>query len=432
MNYRQTLQYLYNKLPMFQRVGAAAYKANLDNTYALLDILSNPHKHFKSVHIAGTNGKGSVSHLLASILQEAGYKTALYTSPHLKDFRERIRINGKMIPEEEVVSFVERYARDFERIKPSFFEMTVGMAFKYFEEQKVDIAVLEVGMGGRLDSTNVVRPELSIITNISYDHTDFLGESLEKIAVEKAGIIKKHLPVVIGEMQEETTDVFLNKAHEMNAELSFADQNLSIQRAEKFTENDQPKYLLDISKGGMPHLMEIELPLTGLYQLKNLITTLQSVEILAQRGYNISPAVIFEGINKVRENTGFVGRWLILGKNPTIICDTAHNVEGMRHVLSQLGSLQFEKMHFVLGMVNDKEIDKILQMLPKKAVYYFCKADIPRGLESSLLKRKAEKFGLSGNAWASVQQAFDAAKRSASPNDLVFVGGSTFVVAEVI
>lgn len=417
---------------MFQRVGAAAYKANLDNTYALLDILSNPHKHFKSVHIAGTNGKGSVSHLLASILQEAGYKTALYTSPHLKDFRERIRINGKMIPEEEVVSFVERYARDFERIKPSFFEMTVGMAFKYFEEQKVDIAVLEVGMGGRLDSTNVVRPELSIITNISYDHTDFLGESLEKIAVEKAGIIKKHLPVVIGEMQEETTDVFLNKAHEMNAELSFADQNLSIQRAEKFTENDQPKYLLDISKGGMPHLMEIELPLTGLYQLKNLITTLQSVEILAQRGYNISPAVIFEGINKVRENTGFVGRWLILGKNPTIICDTAHNVEGMRHVLSQLGSLQFEKMHFVLGMVNDKEIDKILQMLPKKAVYYFCKADIPRGLESSLLKRKAEKFGLSGNAWASVQQAFDAAKRSASPNDLVFVGGSTFVVAEVI
>lgn len=432
MNYRQTLDYLYSQLPMFQRVGAAAYKANLHNTYALLDILDNPHKHFKSVHIAGTNGKGSVSHMIASILQEAGYKTALHTSPHLKDFRERIRINGEMIPEEEVVSFVERYARDFEKIKPSFFEMTVGMAFRYFQEQEVDIAVLEVGMGGRLDSTNVIRPELSIITNISYDHTDFLGDTLEKIAAEKAGIIKENIPVVIGEMQEETAEVFLQKADEMKTSLSFADQNLSIHRVEKFIEQDQPKYLLDISKGGMPYLKEIEMPLTGFYQLKNLITTLQSVEMLAQRGYNISPEAIYEGIKKVKENTGFVGRWLILGKNPTIICDTAHNVEGMRHVLSQLGSLQFEKMHFVLGMVNDKEIDKILQMLPKQALYYFCKADIPRGLESSLLKRKAEEFGLNGQAWSSVQEAFDASKQSASANDLVFVGGSTFVVAEVI
>jgi len=417
---------------MFQRVGAAAYKANLDNTYAILDALENPHEHFKSVHIAGTNGKGSVSHLLASILQETGYKTGLYTSPHLKDFRERIRINGKMIPEEEVVSFIEKYGKDFEAIKPSFFEMTVGMAFKYFEEQIVDIAVLEVGMGGRLDSTNVVSPELSVITNISYDHTAFLGDTLEKIAAEKAGIIKENIPVVIGEMQEETTDVFLNKAHEMNASLSFADQNLSIHRAEKFVKNDQPKYLLDISKGGMPYLTEIELPLNGLYQLKNLITTLQSVEMLSQRGYNISPVAIYEGIKKVDKNTGFAGRWLILGKNPSIICDIAHNVEGMRHVLSQLGSLQFKKLHLVLGMVNDKEIDKILQMLPQKAVYYFCKADIPRGMESSKLKRKAEEYGLIGQAWASVQEAFDAAKKSATADDLVFVGGSTFVVAEVI
>ncbi len=432
MNYDQTLSYLYSQLPMFQRLGAAAYKADLKNTHAILDVLSKPHDHFRSVHIAGTNGKGSVSHMLASVLQEAGYKTGLYTSPHLKDFRERIRINGEMVPKDFVVSFVKNYKKDFEKIQPSFFEMAVGMAFKFFETEKVHIAILETGMGGRLDSTNVVRPELSVITNISYDHTAFLGDTLEKIAIEKAGIIKKNIPVVIGEMQAETEKVFLDRALEMEAPISYADQNLAIQSVEEFSRNNQHFYVLDIAKAGSPYLQGIELPLTGFYQLKNLLTSLQSLEVLAGKKYNIRTEHIHSGIKRVKENTGFLGRWLILNKKPLCICDTGHNVEGIRNVLMQIQGIQYHQLHFVLGMVNDKDISNILRMLPKKATYYFCKADIPRGLDATLLKQKARDYQLQGKAYPSVKKAFESAKSNASNNDLVFVGGSTFTVAEVI
>lgn len=432
MNYEQTLDYLYSQLPMFQRIGAAAYKADLNSTYALLKVLGNPHRNFRSVHIAGTNGKGSVSHMIASVLQEAGYKTGLYTSPHLKDFRERIRINGKMIPKSRVVSFVKKHKNEFQRIGPSFFEMTVGMAFNHFEKENVDIAILETGMGGRLDSTNVVQPELSVITNISFDHTTFLGDTLEKIAEEKAGIIKENTPVVIGELQEETQEVFLKKAAEKTAIISFADQNLAIQFVDEFTENDQLHYLLNISKGGSPYLISIELPLTGYYQFKNLLTTLQSLEILTQRNYRIRSRHIYQGIKKVKENTGFLGRWLILSRDPLTICDIAHNLEGIRNILEQIKGLQYEQLHFVLGMVNDKDINKILDMLPEDATYYFCKADIPRGLDAKKLQSKAALSKLKGNSFESVDEAFKAAKTAAHKNDLIFIGGSTFTVAEVL
>lgn len=432
MNYKETLDYLFSQLPMFQRVGAAAYKPNLDNTYALLQLLDNPHKHFKSVHIAGTNGKGSVSHMLASVLQEAGYKTGLYTSPHLKDFRERIRIDGKMIPEDYVVEFVEKYREGFEKLEASFFELSVGMAFKYFEEEKVDIAILEAGMGGRLDSTNVVNPKLSVITNISYDHMAFLGDSLEKIASEKAGIIKRNIPLVIGELQEETEKVFIEKANEKNAPVSFADQNISIHTVEEITRDGESWYKIELSRGGRPYLQDIQMPLTGFYQLKNLITALQASETLAQQAYKITPEAIRKGIAGVKENTGFTGRWLVLDKSPLTICDTGHNEEGIRSILSQIRSLSFDKLHIVWGMVNDKDIDKILRMMPKEATYYFCKADIPRGLDAAQLQKSAQIRGLRGESWPSVRQAVDAAKSAANGDDLIFIGGSTFVVAEVV
>ena len=405
MTYQQTLDYLYSQLPMFQRVGASAYKADLNNTIELCNLLNNPQNKFKSIHIAGTNGKGSTSHMLASILQEAGYKVGLYTSPHLKDFRERIKINGAMIPEQTVIDFVSTYKTDFEKINLSFFEWTIGLAFDYFSIQKVDVAVVETGLGGRLDSTNIIFPELSIITNIAKDHMQFLGDTLEKIAVEKAGIIKPKVPVVIGETQKEIEHVFISKAKESNAKIYFADQLV--------------KEVFDCD-------------LKGDYQVKNIKTVLASITQLQQKGYHVTEQNIKDGLLKVVNNTGLMGRWQTINEHPKVICDVGHNEAGIKEVVSQLATLKFQTLHFVLGAVNDKEIDSILVLLPKNAIYYFCQAKIPRALDVLELKDKAVGYNLKGNSYDSVKNAYNSAKRIAQNDDLIFIGGSTFVVAEVL
>ncbi len=405
MTYQQTLDYLFSQLPMFQRIGASAYKVDLSNTIALCNLLDNPQYKFKSIHIAGTNGKGSTSHMLASILQEAGYKVGLYTSPHLIDFRERIKINREMISEESVIDFVTKYKADFEKINLSFFEWTVGLAFDYFSKQKVDIAVVETGLGGRLDSTNVIHPEISIITNIGKDHMQFLGDTLEKIAVEKAGIIKKNVPVVIGETQKEIEHIFNTKAKELDASIYFADQIIH---------------------------QELESDLKGSYQKKNIKTVLASIQELKKLGYVISEENIQVGLSNVVRNTGLMGRWQTLGENPKVICDTGHNEAGIKEVVNQIESLNYNKLHFVLGAVNDKEIDSILELLPKHAEYYFCQAKIPRALDVLELKNKAASYNLMGNSYDSVVSAYEVAKITAKKDDLIFIGGSTFVVAEVL
>ncbi|MGE0561814.1 MAG: folylpolyglutamate synthase/dihydrofolate synthase family protein [Flavobacteriales bacterium] len=405
MTYQQTLDYLFSQLPMFQRIGASAYKVDLSNTIELCNLLNNPQHHFKSIHIAGTNGKGSTSHMLASILQEAGYKVALYTSPHLIDFRERIKVNGEMISKESVINFVKIYKADFEKINLSFFEWTVGLAFDYFSKQNVDIAVIETGLGGRLDSTNIIKPEISVITNIGIDHMQFLGDTLEKIAVEKAGIVKKNVPVIIGESQKEIEHVFNKKAKELDASIYFADQI--------------------IHQG-------LNSDLQGSYQKKNIKTVLASVQELKKLGYIISEENIQVGLLNVVRNTGLMGRWQTLGENPKIICDTGHNEAGIKEVVNQIESLNHDKLHFVLGTVNDKEIDSILELLPKHAEYYFCQAKIPRALNVTELKNKAASYNLKGNSYDSVTRAYGMAKKAARKNDLIFVGGSTFVVAEVL
>jgi dihydrofolate synthase / folylpolyglutamate synthase len=428
MNYYETLEYMFRQLPMYQRIGKAAYKADLNTSIELLAYLNNPEKKFRSIHIAGTNGKGSVSHIIASVLQTAGLKTGLYTSPHLKDFRERIRINGKMIDKNYVVDFINRNKAFFEKLELSFFEMTVGMAFQYFLENKVDIAVIETGMGGRLDSTNLINPELSIITNIGLDHTQFLGETSEEIAVEKAGIIKKTTPIIIGETQDQIKNIFTEKAKLEDSPIIFADQNFEAE----LIENENINYnIFNIKKNGELYLEKIKLPLTGDYQSKNLITSLQALEILKEK-FCIKNDHISEGIFKTIENTGLMGRWQVLKQNPLTICDTGHNFDGIKCIVQQIGKCNFDKLHFVLGMVNDKNIDKILKLLPKKATYYFCKANIPRGLDQEILKEKANSFGLRGEAFKSVQKAYETALRSAKRNDMVFIGGSTFIVAEVV
>lgn len=405
MIYQQTLDYLFSQLPMFQRVGASAYKADLNNTIELCNLLNNPQNKFKPIHIAGTNGKGSTSHMLASILQEAGYKVGLYTSPHLIDFRERIKINGAMISEQAVIDFVSTYKDKFEKINLSFFEWTVGLAFDYFSIQKVDIAVVETGLGGRLDSTNIIFPELSIITNIAKDHMQFLGDTLEKIAIEKAGIIKSKVPVVIGETQKEIEQVFISKAKDLDANIYFADQII--------------------------HLV-LDSDLKGSYQRKNIKTVLASIIQLQQKGYHVTEQNIKAGLLNVVKNTGLMGRWQTLGENPKIICDTGHNEAGIREIVNQIQSLTYNKLHFVLGAVNDKEIDSILELLPKHAEYYFCQAKIPRALDVNELYKKATFYGLKGVVYHSVISAFNEAKKHAKNNDLVFVGGSTFIVAEVL
>jgi len=438
MTYQETLDYLFSQLPMFHRIGAAAYKADLKNTHALCELLDHPEKKFRSVHIAGTNGKGSVSSMIAAILQTAGYKTGLFTSPHLKDFRERIRIDGKMIPEAEVVQFVERYGEDFSEIKPSFFEWTAALAFHYFANEKVEIAILETGMGGRLDSTNVVMPELSLITNIGFDHMQFLGDTLEKIAGEKAGIIKPEIPVIIGEMQEDIAHVFTSKAQENKSVCVFAP--LLWQAKESVELNDpmndsKPSDVyqhLDISYKGELKYKNLQLDLLGEYQKNNILPVLQTVSILSDKGYKISESNIREALANVKALAGLRGRWEILNTLPLVIADTAHNVAGMQVVLEQLKKQKAKKIHFVLGLVNDKDISSILDLLPKDSIYYFCKADIPRALASDELREIALTFGLEGNAYASVMLAYRAALSNASNEDLIYVGGSTFVVAEVL
>ena len=419
---------MFNKLPMYQRIGAAAYKADLNNTIQLLQLLDNPHHNFKSVHVAGTNGKGSTSHMLASVFQEAGYKTGLYTSPHLIDFRERIRINGEMIPEDNVVQFIDTYKAKFEAMELSFFEMTVGMAFDYFSKEKVDIAIVEVGMGGRLDSTNLITPELSIITNIDFDHMKFLGDTRAKIAYEKAGIIKPNIPVVIGETHPETEQVFIEKAKECNSPIYFADQ---IFDCDKIHIESNKTQQFDIWKNSELYMEALEIPLMGNYQQKNLTTVMCSLDLLRDK-FNLTEDDIRDGIGKVIINTHLMGRWQILNSDPLTIADTGHNVAGITEVVQQLADMNYEKLHIVLGMVNDKDIESVLQLLPRNAEYYFCKADIPRGLDANILAEKAFDMGLRGMAFESVRHAYRSAVNNARFGDVVFIGGSNFTVAEVV
>ena len=428
MNYKETLDWMFNKLPMYQRIGAAAYKADLNTTIEILDYLNNPQDNFKSVHIAGTNGKGSTSHSLASVFQAAGFKTGLYTSPHLRDFRERIRINGEMIPEDNVVTFIEQHKQKLEELELSFFEMTVAMAFDYFSKEKVDIAIIEVGMGGRLDSTNVIHPELSLITNISLDHVKFLGDCEEKIAAEKAGIIKEQIPIVIGETQEGSKDVFINKAKENNSPIYFADH---IFECKKKDELALDYHTYDIYKNNELYISDLKFPLLGNYQKKNLSSIICALDILKNK-FDISQNNIFDGLLNVVKATGLMGRWQVINKNPLAIADTGHNVAGINEVKRQLAETKFEKLHFVLSVVNDKDIEGILELLPKDAEYYYCKADIPRGLSAEILAEKATNCGLNGKVYPSVKEAYESACANAKQNDLVFVGGSNFTVAEVV
>lgn len=443
MNYQKTLDYLYTQLPMFTRVGASAFKKDLTNTIALCNKLDNPQHKFKSIHVGGTNGKGSTSHMLAAVLQTAGYKTGLYTSPHLKDFRERIRINGQMISEQEVVDFVAGHQANFEEIEPSFFEMTVAMAFDAFARHQVDIAIIEVGLGGRLDSTNIITPLFSIITNIGWDHMNLLGNTLPEIAGEKAGIIKSGIPVIIGEYQPEVAPVFIGKANQEQANLIFASASWEIEKQEtghnnqdgaairilaSRTLNDAPYTALPVPKAPL----QLTLDLTGTYQLKNVKTVLSAVEELNLQGFFISNEQLANALAQVKSLTGLQGRWQTLSTNPLTICDTGHNPDGMEEVLKNIASVAYQHLHFVIGMVNDKDITKVLSMLPTDATYYFCKPDIPRGLEASSLQQQAIALGLQGDTYPSVPDALKAAQSKAGENDLVFAGGSTFVVAEIV
>ena len=428
MDYHETLNWLFNQLPMYQPLGKAAYKADLNNTLALDTYFNYPHQQFHSIHVAGTNGKGSVSHMLASILQQAGYKVGLYTSPHLKDFRERIRVNGEMITEDFVVGFMQDHQSKFEEINPSFFEMTVAMAFDYFAKQKIDIAVVEVGMGGRLDSTNIIHPDLSVITNIGLDHTAFLGGDPKTIAAEKAGIIKAKVPVVVGETQKETKSVFKNKAKEKDSEIHFADQFYTMDYAMTSVEGKQ---VFNVKNENIIVYPDLKLDLLGSYQRRNVLTVLRSMDILKDL-YQIKSDHIYNGLQNVVKHTGLKGRWQILEHNPLMVCDTAHNLEGLEFVVDQIKQTPYKKLHIVFGVVDEKNINKILGILPRNAKYYFTKADIPRALDENKLKSKAEKFGLKGKSYTTVEGAKKNAKKNAEFNDLIFIGGSTFVVAEVV
>jgi dihydrofolate synthase/folylpolyglutamate synthase len=427
MNYQQTLDFLFTRLPMFSRIGASAIKKDLTNTVAICEALGNPYRQFKSVHIAGTNGKGSTSHMLAAILQTAGYKTGLYTSPHLHDFRERIRINGAKIPEQYVIDFTERVLPLIDKIEPSFFEITVAMAFSYFAEEKVDIAVIEVGLGGRLDSTNVITPELSVITNIGYDHMNLLGNTLPEIAGEKAGIIKNNIPVVIGETHPETKPVFDAKAKEKAAKIIYASKDYYI------SEWSYEKTHLDIhvAKHGSIETERYQLDLPGYYQTKNLLTVLESVKQLQQLGWNISRQHVGTALSQTKKLTGLHGRWELIHQHPDIILDVAHNEDGMRQVMAQLEIASYHHLHIVLGMVKDKEISKVLQLLPNKASYYFTRAQIPRALPENTLAEMAAGFGLKGSTYPNVKAAIHAARSHANDDDLILVCGSVFLVGEV-
>lgn len=431
MNYEETIAYMYDKLPMFQRIGAAAYKADLGKTLKLMNLLGQPQQHLRFLHVAGTNGKGSVCHLLDSILQCKGLKTGLFTSPHLNDFRERIRIDGKMIAKSRVAQFVSYFKKDFEKISPSFFEMTFAMGLRFFKESNVDLVVLETGMGGRLDSTNVVHPLISVITNISMDHKEFLGTSLEMIAAEKAGIIKPGVPVVVGKKQKSISDIFAYKAELENTQIIYAEDKYKAENVD-IVGTVKPKLIMDVYRNDHPYIKGLRCPMIGYYQKENIITTIQVIDELIRMGYDIRKNHIVKGVNDVIKTTGIRGRYQILQHEPLVICDTAHNAEALRSVLKQLTSERFNKMHFILGVVNDKDIKKILKLLPSEAIYYFCKADIPRGKDAEELMAEAVSGGLKGETYPTVQAAYKEAIKRADPDDLVYVGGSTFTVAEVL
>ncbi len=428
MTYQQTLDYLFARLPMYQRVGAAAYKADLVNTIKIAEVLGKPHLKLKCIHVAGTNGKGSSSHMLAAIMQQCGYKTGLYTSPHLIDFRERIKINGKMIPKNHVVDFVLKHKEAFEPIEPSFFEWTVGLALDYFAAEEVDVAIIEVGLGGRLDSTNIITPKTSLITNISLDHINLLGDTLEKISREKAGIIKLRVPVVISQYQSETAPIFNAMAKEQKAQIEYADKNY------KIVGYKLVKGLLHASilNKKSEKVEEYELDLTGHYQLKNLLGVLNVLEFIEKVGFIIEPENIKTALKQVCKSTGLKGRWQTLSEKPHIIADTGHNEDGVKQVIENLNSMQYETLHVIFGAVNDKDISKILAMLPKKPTYYFVKANIPRALDEKELAEKAHKLKLKGKAYTTVEAGLKAAKKAYSKGDLIFIGGSTFVVGDAL
>lgn len=429
MNYGQTLEFLESRLPAYHRVGKAAYKNDLSSTLAMDDHLGHPHLRFKTIHVAGTNGKGSVSHMIASVLQEAGYKTGLYTSPHLKDFRERIKINGIMIPENEVIAFVENNKEIIGSLKLSFFEMTVAMAFDFFAKSIVDVAVIEVGLGGRLDSTNIINPFLSVITNIGHDHMDLLGATLEKIAFEKAGIIKKRIPVVISETQRETEGVFISRAIESGSEIRFADQNFScILRENNYITGERNYIIKDVNNSESFKGITV---LGGDYQSKNLIAVYQVFRSL--KGIlDFSDDNISNGISRVVINTGLSGRWQILNHNPLTVCDTGHNKEGLEYVLNQIKRIPKSRLHMIIGFVNDKDLSLILPLFPQDAVYYFTKASVPRALDEHVLMTEAAKYGLKGNCYMDVKSGMIAAAKVASVTDMIFIGGSTFIVADAL
>ncbi|MFY0254986.1 bifunctional folylpolyglutamate synthase/dihydrofolate synthase [Chitinophaga sp. 30R24] len=427
-SYQDTLEYLYAQLPMFSKVGASAFKKNLDNTLALMELLQQPQHTFKTIHVAGTNGKGSSSHMLAAIFQQAGYKTGLYTSPHLLDFRERIRVNGQMITEDFVTGFIEEMRPHITAIEPSFFELTVAMAFRYFQQEAVDIAIIETGLGGRLDSTNVITPELSLITNISYDHKNLLGDTLTEIASEKAGIIKQGVPVVISETQSEVQAVFINKAKEMAAPLHFADQEW-MESSSEIKGNQLHISLLDTQ----PQVMRsFQLDLSGQYQEKNVMGVLSAVKILQQQGWDISWDHVTQALSHVKKLTGLRGRWEIVATHPLTVLDVGHNEAGIREVMEQLRHVNYQQLHIVVGFVKDKEIEQVLPLFPPTAHYYYCKAQLPRAMDEVTLAELGNGLGLQGNAWPSVQAALQAARQHAQPDDMILVCGSFFVVAEVM
>ena len=424
MNYEETLDYLYNSAPLFQHIGKDAYKAGLENTYRLDEYFNHPHRQFRTIHVAGTNGKGSCSHTLAAILQAAGYKTGLYTSPHLIDFRERIRVNGIPVSKEYVTDFVQEHRAFFEPLHPSFFELTTAMAFHYFDQEQVDVALIEVGLGGRMDCTNIIRPDLCVITNISFDHIQFLGDTLAKIAGEKAGIIKEHVPVVIGETTPETQPVFRNRAQEVNAPIFFAEEEALVQSS--FI-NEEGKRIYQTTD-----YPDLEGELRGLCQLKNTRTLLSAIRRLKQAGYQFTEEHVRQGFAQVCELTGLMGRWQQLESEPTLICDTGHNVGGIAYIVEQLKHQTYERLHIVMGMVNDKDVSGVLALLPQDAVYYFTKASVKRALPETELQKLARQSGLHGNTYPDVESAVAAAKEQANKNDFIFVGGSSFIVADLL
>ncbi len=428
-DYEQTLAYLFSQLPMYQRIGKLAYKANLDNTLALDNHFGSPHRKYQTIHVAGTNGKGSTSHALASILQAAGYRIGLYTSPHLKDFRERIRVNGAMISEQEVIAFVAQNNSVFEKVKPSFFEMTVALAFEHFANHKVDIGVIEVGLGGRLDSTNIIKPILSIITNIGLDHTDLLGDSLQAIAKEKAGIIKQKIPVIISQKQDEVANVFQDIAQQMDSPIIFANETI---RITALPENKEPfqRFRVESTEGLLFELLHLDL--LGNYQSQNIAGVIAAVQQLRKQGLTITDEHVVTGLKSVVTSTGLRGRWEILRHNPLTICDTGHNKDGLLQVTKQLSKHKYKTLHFVIGLVNDKDVSSVLSILPRDAIYYFTQASIPRAMNHLVLSDHAKNFGLTGKPYPTVAEAISSAKEAACNDDLIFIGGSTFVVAEAL